>query len=241
MRKGLYENLAERWCETGSVWLYSDPHFSDVESYRFRGLLDDSDIVDERKLARIVRSLDEMQIRNINRKVTNNDTLIILGDVGNVECVKELRGYKVLVMGNHDKGASNYRREVKVTFDSTHMTEEDSALMKRGIDTDEVIRKYLKTVDNRLFDEVYEGPIMVNDRLMLSHEPIELPEFMFDIHGHVHSKQIESGNSMNVCAELMDYTPVNLCSMIECGLLKDVTNVHRRTIDNAISRKGKRK
>lgn len=240
MRKGLYENLAERWCETGSVWLYSDPHFSDVESYRFRGLLEDSDMADG-KLADKVRSLDEMQIRNINRKVTNNDTLIILGDVGNVECVRELRGYKVLVMGNHDKGASNYQREVKVTFDSTLLSPADSILFKHGINADEVVRRYSKTIDNGLFDEVYEGPIMVNDRLMLSHEPIELPEFMFDIHGHVHSGQSESNNSKNICAEFIDYSPVNLCSMLEHGLLKDVTNVHRHAIDNAKSRKGKRK
>lgn len=75
---------------------FSDPHF------------DDEDLVnayDDRP------SADEL-VRRINSKVGKCDTLICLGDVGALSYVPLLRGYKVLVMGNHDSGASNYQRHI---------------------------------------------------------------------------------------------------------------------------------
>lgn len=53
-----------------------------------------------------------MQVDSINKVCTKNDCLVILGDVGNVDYVKKLKaGYKVLIIGNHDSGASNYKRK----------------------------------------------------------------------------------------------------------------------------------
>ena len=127
MRKHLYEIFAAKWLRGGSVWFYSDPHFADSEMVSIR----------KNYIS------DEEQIKRINSKLGKNDTIIILGDVGDVTFVSKIRGYKVLIMGNHDKGASNY-------------------------------------VD--YFDEVYEGCLMISDKIILSHEPIaNLPSFMFDI------------------------------------------------------------
>lgn len=92
MIKGLYDSFAQRWYRGGSIWFYSDPHFSD----------------EEMKYIRKNYIGDDEQVKRINSKIGKNDTIIFLGDIGDTTFIKKIRGYKVLVMGNHDAGASNY-------------------------------------------------------------------------------------------------------------------------------------
>lgn len=91
MIAGLYD-IFNHWCNQ-TVWLYSDPHFGDAELQK--GVFG--------------RPSDEEQIKMINSKVGKKDTLIILGDVGDIECAKRLKGYKVLIAGNHDAGLTAYK------------------------------------------------------------------------------------------------------------------------------------
>ena len=92
MINSLYD-VFKSWSGVGSVYVYSDPHFDDEDC----------------KLMNPSWPTLEEQIKKINRIVHKNDTLIILGDVGDERYIKQLKaGYKVLVMGNHDKGKSNY-------------------------------------------------------------------------------------------------------------------------------------
>ena len=106
MENNLYETLAERWIRPGgTVWIYSDTHFSE----------------DGMKHLRKNYIGDNEQVKAINSKVGKNDTIIFLGDVGNLELVKKIRGYKVLIMGNHEKGASNYRRTYTVKDIGLHL------------------------------------------------------------------------------------------------------------------------
>lgn len=171
-----------KWTETGTLWVYSDPHFSDPEMVWLR----------KNYIG------DDEQIKRINSKVGRKDTLIFLGDIGNEEQVRKIRGYKVLIMGNHDKGASKYAD---------------------------------------IFDEVYEGPLFIAERLILSHEPIDLP-FAFNIHGHDHSGwHVSDGNHLNVCAEHIDYAPLNVNRLLKRGLLSNVDSIHRMTINRAVSKK----
>ena len=110
MLPGIYDAF-QHWGEQ-TVWIYSDPHFSDEDlEYGIKN-----------------RPSDEEQIRRINAKAGRKDTLIILGDVGNIECVRKLRaGRKVLICGNHDLGATRYKREVvKEIYDKDKMTREEA-------------------------------------------------------------------------------------------------------------------
>lgn len=246
MYKNLYDNYY-KWYHTkgdtndNNILIISDTHFNDEESKIFRGEKYPGD--------------DEF-VKLINSKVSKKDTLIILGDIGDLEYVKKLKGYKVLLLGNHDKGVSNYRRgikQVKKLFVMPHNRELPYSLEEYDKSENiriQVMKDYPNsthveertvTVDNHLFDEVYEGPLMINDRLILSHEPIEhLPAYMFNIHGHDHSGWFKSSNHLNVCAEQISYTPVSLISLLKNGLLKNVESIHRLTIDNATERKNKR-
>jgi hypothetical protein len=91
------------------------------------------------------------------------------------------------------------------------------------------------TADNGLFDEVYEGPLFISDKLILSHEPIDLP-YAVNIHGHEH-RYVFRDHHLNVCAEHIDYYPQNVNRMIKDGLLSKVESIHRMTIDRATVRK----
>lgn len=238
MIESLYKPF-QKWSEKGAIWIFSDPHF------------DDDDLVnayDDRP------SADEL-VRRINSKVGKCDTLICLGDVGALSYVPFLRGYKVLVMGNHDAGRTIYERQRHWRkFDAYKYTKAEAlGEMKRHYPNCEYsIKKRYEfnspfeywevCADNRLFDEVYEGPVMISPKLMLSHEPIGLlGGWAMNIHGHVHNRM--ERNSIchyNVCADCHDYLPLNLNQFLKSGALSKISSIHRQTIDEATARCKKR-
>lgn len=181
MIESLYKPF-RKWTETGTLWIYSDPHFSDPEMTHLR----------KNYIG------DDEQIARINAKVGRKDTIIFLGDIGDETKIRKIRGYKVLIMGNHDKGSTKYQE---------------------------------------LFDEIYEGPLFISEKLLLSHEPIILP-FVYNIHGHDHAnRDTNQSKHLNVCAEHIQYTPENLTRLLKRGLLSKTESIHRVIIDNATSRK----
>lgn len=232
MIKTLYPPF-RKWTERGTLWIYSDPHFSDPDNIYMR-----KDYI-----------VDDEQIARINSKVGKHDTIIFLGDIGNEEMIRKIRGYKVLIMGNHDKGASKYQRYSAGTIypkdDFTKQQAYDDMSERYPgwkIDIRECVdvthRPYdfwAAFADNCLFDEVYEGPLFIAEKLILSHEPVNLP-YAFNIHGHEH-RYIHRDCHLNVCAEHIGYCPVNLTKEIKKGLLSGVESIHRVTIDAATERK----
>lgn len=184
MIPGLYDTF-KHWGQQGTVWLYSDPHFGDKEL----------------AAGTPGRPSDEEQIKLINSKVGKKDTLIILGDIGDIECAKKLKGYKVLIMGNHDAGKTNY---------------------------------------TEAFNEVYEGALFIGEKIILSHEPINIP-FALNIHGHVHSKNAKTDfKHLNVCSDVIGYTPINMNQLMKSGPTSKIDTIHRVTIDKATENKKKK-
>ena len=243
MIEGLYK-IFDHWHKEGTVWLISDTHFNDKE------------LAVGTKC--ITRLNTEEYIKIINSKVGRKDTLIHLGDVGDLEAMKKIRGYKVLIMGNHDAGRSNYERKVYAALYGAkeHGREEVIAEMQAKypgfhikvsgptLYPEEPVRVYYEaTADNQLFDEVYEGPLMIAEKLILSHEPAEVP-WAANIHGHVHDPKAQLGmNCYNICPDSYnDFEPVNFNQVMKrSGFLSRVKSLHRDTIDNATKRKKKQK
>lgn len=90
------------------------------------------------------------------------------------------------------------------------------------------------------FDEVYTGPLFIADRLILSHEPVQgLEDFAVNIHGHDHAANFRH-NHINLASNVYHFKVFNLGASIKCGLLSQVKNIHRVTIDNAALKKQKR-
>ena len=223
-----------KWLEFNNIWLISDPHFNDPEMVHLR----------KNYIS------DDEQVKRINSKVGKKDLLICLGDVGDISFISKLKaGYKVLIKGNHDdKGDSYYQRvrnEIKCFSTEPEVVQAEIAKYVADINLfeklDELIEKYtkVKIEDNRLFDEVYSGPVWINEKVLLSHEPVDLP-YVFNIHGHDHSNWFDNGHHLNLCAEHIDYTPVSLLKLIKDGTFSKVDSIHRMTIDRATDKKLKR-
>ena len=91
----LYDIFRKRWEPFSDIYLVSDTHFNDKELYI--------------GTKRIERKDTDEYIKLINSKVGKKSILIHLGDVGDLEVMKKIRGYKVLIMGNHDSGVTKYK------------------------------------------------------------------------------------------------------------------------------------
>ena len=180
---GLYDCF-QHWGEKNAVWVISDTHFGDKDIQK----------------AFPNRPSDEELIKSINQKVGKTGTLLLLGDVGDIECAKQLKGYKVLICGNHDIGATNYKE---------------------------------------IFDEVYTGALIIGEKLLLSHEPIDA-KWIFNLHGHDHTGAKTDKYHLNVCADVIDYTPINFNQFLKSGALSKIQTIRRTVIDKATERKKKR-
>lgn len=232
---GIYKQF-QHW-NTQTCWIYSDPHFGDEDL--------------QKKISG--RPNDEEQIKLINSCTGRKDTLIILGDIGNIECVRKLRAArKILIMGNHDSGTTKYKRKIETFYyDKDEYTREEvkDLVMKQYPNFKISIEDYFRSenatfnywvvkVDNCLFDEVYEGALIVGEKLIFSHEPVEIP-WLYNIHGHDHSGH-KRPNHLNVCSDVIGYKPINLNQWLKSGALAHTQTIHRATIDAAIERKAKR-
>ena len=226
----------DKWSEKGTVWIISDMHF------------DDKDL----EHAVPGRPSAEEMVKMINSKVGKNDTLICLGDVGNANYVRQLKGYKVLIMGNHDKGRSNYEYCWWTEwFDQDEYTKEQALEEMRKMYPNckytvyenwsfhQPFESWEITAENMLFNEVYEGPLMISEKLILSHEPIDV-SWAFNIHGHDHSQPASDKRHFNVCADVINYTPINFNQWMKQGYLSKIETIHRSTIDKATEKKKKR-
>ena len=106
----LYERFQD-WCKNGSVYIISDTHFDD----------DDCIKMDPNWMN------PEDAIAIIKKTVHKCDTLIHLGDVGNLEYMKQIKGHKVLIMGNHDTGVTKYKEVFDKVLDAILASEEHSS------------------------------------------------------------------------------------------------------------------
>ena len=233
MIEQLYECF-RHWSKEGTVWIYSDPHFNDKEAAGYG------------------RISDEEQVKLINAKVGKKDTIIFLGDIGDTSFIRKIKGYKVLICGNHDLGASNYQRKITlVKFDFNKYSKEEVIKLAKetypgaAIEIEEEHSLTLKPfhfwavkVDNKLFDEVYTGSLFIGEKLLLSHEPINFP-FALNLHGHCHNGQ-QNIHHINCCSNVINYTPLNLNQICKSGALSKIETIHRTTIDEATQRKIKR-
>lgn len=234
MIKGLYKPF-EHWGEN-TCWIISDTHF------------DDPDLIHPYP----DRPTAAEQVKLINSKVGKNDTLIILGDVGNINYVCQLKGaMKILICGNHDIGISNYQKHIWIKKFDKREYQKHEALdeMKRlypdcsytiteGFDFSSCLGYWEISADNRLFDLVFTGPVMIGEKLILSHEPIENCNWCMNIHGHIHSRNIVNDTyHFNVCSDVIGYAPINFNKWMKEGHLAKIQSLHRQTINEATDRR----
>lgn len=235
---GVYDFFNKQWFEDcQDVFVFSDTHFGE----------------DDLKQAFPNRPSDDELVKRINSVCGRTSCLVLLGDVGDLSYVQKLRAKrKILICGNHDKGAENYqRKQISRVFDADIFSKEQAMAAAKGEYPDyEVVNVSHKhdffspfeywqiELDNKLFDEVITGPLMLGPKLMLSHEPLGC-SFAYNIHGHNHTNRVKGFDQYwyNVCADVCDYKPVSLNGLIKKGVMSHFKDAHRLTIDRATERK----
>lgn len=60
------------------------------------------------------------------------------------------------------------------------------------------------------FAEVYNHPIYISNRVVLSHRPIPVTDGTLNVHGHLHGARLDSANHFNISAHMIDYKPVSI-------------------------------
>ena len=84
-----------------------------------------------------------------------------------------------------------------------------------------------------IFDEIYEGPLFISEKILLSHEPVYGLSWCLNIHGHDHNgiePYAEGCKHLNLAANVCGYTPVSLGQLIKEGILSDISSIHRQTM-----------
>lgn len=77
-----------------------------------------------------------------------------------------------------------------------------------------------------LFDEVYDYPIWISNRIILSHFPCAVWKDQLNIHGHLHGSVLDSPNHLCASLHVANYQPIN--SHIVNGCLGRLPKYNRR-------------
>lgn len=225
------------WEDCQNVYIISDLHFSDKDMSDFFN-----------------HPPTEEKIKIINSTVSRQDCLIVLGDLGQYRWIKDIRAkVKICLLGNHDTGAKKFqRRTYYKKYDADEYTLEEAYDDFKGIYSSKYwvishyegwdtchapFHYYIFTADDKLFDYVFQGPLIIGEKVILSHEHIAIPG-MYNIHGHHHSPDWQNTEErICLCSEKIDFTPLNLKKLLTDGRLKNIKTVHELTIEKAKARK----
>ena len=74
------------------------------------------------------------------------------------------------------------------------------------------------------FDDIRAYKVFPKSRIILSHIPIhpcQMERFKLNIHGHIHTNQLDDDQYMNICVEKINYTPIDLAKILHKHLVKE--------------------
>jgi len=210
MIKTLYKKF-QTWSEKGSVYIISDTHFDDVDMNFRWDLINDYPypVLNESNEIDIARYISSYLVYCLNKICHKNDTLIILGDIGNIEWVDKLRvGYKVILTGNHDKGKSIYEQYFDEVYDGPLFISRNLVLSHEPLPP---------------------GPYFN----IHGHEHYDKSEEWLDTLAGIKV----SDCYLNACCEHNAFIPMNLGEIIKDKGLGGPAMIHRITIDKATERR----
>lgn len=127
---------------------------------------------------------DELIIKNWNNVISKRDNIFLLGDI-----TMEKKNYEIL---------SRLKGQIDVVL-GNH-------------DQKQHVREMLKYVNS------VSGMIDYKSMVIFTHCPIHVSQlefrYKYNIHGHVHENSIDDSRYINVCAEMINYTPVEFNKLI---------------------------
>ena len=129
-----------------------------------------------------VEEMNEDMIKRWNDTVNEEDTVYHLGDFGDWEVAKRLKGKIILIFGNYDYDLMKHEYVNKEQLNYFHQIIQD----KETIET---------------FNEKVYG---------LVHEPMNNKSGEFYLFGHIHKLQMVKRNGLNVGVDCHHFTPIDL-------------------------------
>lgn len=86
---------------------------------------------------------------------------------------------------------------------------------------------FSKKYYNNFFEEVYDSPVFVNRRVVISHHPIPVEKGILNVHGHTHMINLKSDQHLNACPEHFEYKPIGFAKEI-MSVLNNMEKPDRR-------------
>ena len=182
---------------------------------------------------------DQYIIDNWNSVISNNDTILHLGDLAFnhkdlISLSKKLNGNKILLLGNHDK-SSNIKilidngwkiidrivlevndervQNIQTMLENKYIFE---AKMKKlfccyvcDIEDTRIMFSHFPLFDDNKYDEKYKPITNVLEEIF-----IEL-DCNINIHGHIHSKVAKEDCCINVSVENTQFQPIKIQALLE--------------------------
>ena len=128
---------------------------------------------------------DELIVKNWNNVISKRDNIFLLGDI-----TMEKKNYEIL---------SRLKGQIDVVL-GNH-------------DQKQHVREMLKYVNS------VSGIIDYKSMVIFTHCPIHVSQlefrYKYNIHGHVHENSIDDSRYINVCAEMINYTPIEFNKLIK--------------------------
>lgn len=157
------------------IWFWSDIHFGHKNIIQYAG-----------RPYPTPDMMDKCLVGNYINKVKDGDIVFWCGDItfGNIGIVNErlrnLPGYKIHIVGNHDMDRHGKLNHVKMSE-----------------------RHPCYVID--VVDAEFEYQLLVTHYPMDN-----VPDGCFNIHGHIHQHPAPTEKHFNVCVEHTNYAPMNL-------------------------------
>lgn len=169
----------------------------------------------------------DKQIEIINKKVSDRDLLIVIGDPGDIKYIKEINCTKILITDGRKlckKLYLNKKYSRYLTFDEEieYIKAENAeyVLNKLLALKPEYYKVKVDTINSSveydcgMFEEIYDGPLMISPHIVLSHSPVKISSGL-NVHGdsfcggeteHIKDKLVW----FNATSNILNFEPVNL-------------------------------
>lgn len=180
------------------IYFTADTHFGS-ERVRFYS----------RRPFRSVKQTDNALIKNWNKTAKNSDFVYHLGDFGNYELIKRLKGKVILIMGNYEE---DDRKKLNMTF-----YEFKSYLIGLGF-ADVISTKGIKIKLEEFGEE----------KINLTHKPLDCDANCFNLFGHVHGLSKVKEFGLNVGVDCFNY------KLVDVETIKIFKNAIENVYDNNV-------
>ena len=186
----------------------SDTHFSDERIRRF-----------SLRPHKNIKKMNKKIVKNWNKCVKNDDFVYHLGDFGNYDIIKKLKGKVILIEGNYEVNDRNKQNKTFETF--------KKELTKKG---------FYDVINENGIEKFF--PNISSEPIFLTHKPMNCKKEKFNLFGHIHGHCRIKDFGINVGVDCFNYNLVKeenivfLKNAIENKIFDDNVFCSKKNLNN---------